>query len=112
MADFDLMDFEESLKIVDVTPLHIEKVISVWGSESQTGEWEGGILMKMKTGKYAYLLGWCNTQEGGYQDGAEIEYFDSEPDYKSFQPKESWVHGPSPSLWDDQPGDFNEWLTQ
>ncbi len=112
MADFDLMDFEESLRIVNVPPPTIEEVISFWGSETQSGEWEGGIVMKMKSGKFAYLLGWCETKEGGYEDGAEIQYFDAIPDYKSFSPKERWVQGPRPGLWDEQPGTFNEWLAQ
>ena len=95
-------DFSESMDRATITPDKIDSVIAAWGESTEGyGEWSGGFVMKLKDGTYAYLTGWCDTTGWGCQDGADITYYDTLPDYATFKKE-----------WDIDPIDINKWLSE
>lgn len=103
-------DFSESMDRATITPDKIDSVIAAWGESTEGyGEWSGGFVMKLKDSTYAYLTGWCDTTGWGCQDGAEITYYDTLPDYATFKKssyKDELIE------WDLHPIDINKWLSE
>ncbi len=103
-------DFSESMDRATITPDKIESIIAAWGTnDGGYAEWSGGFVMKLKDGRYAYLTGWCDTTGWGCQDGAEITYYESCPDYRMFKEKD---YREGLIAWDESPADLNKWLAE
>jgi len=95
---YSLYDFTESLDRQGIKADQVEVVIGAHGTDE--GGWEGGFVMKMRDGGYAYLSGWCDYTGWGCQDGAEIRYADTLPEL-----------GLSPDLkLQPYPIDLNNWI--
>lgn len=102
---YTLYDYTESLVRVSVNTEDVESVVRAWGESIEGyGEWSGGFLLKLKSGQYAYVRGWCDTTGWGCQDGAEIDHFDSEPASEMLIALDNKPHD-----WDEQPTDLNKW---
>ena len=52
-------DFSESIGVTGFDASTIKKVLKAWG-HSPGGEWEGGFLLELVDGTYAYIGGWCD----------------------------------------------------
>lgn len=95
---YSLFDFTESLQRANIPAEHIEVVIGAHGTDEDG--WEGGFVMKMRGGGYAYLAGWCDIFGWGSQDGADIIHADTLPEL-----------GLSPDLkLQPYPIDLNNWI--
>lgn len=102
MSHYTDYDFAESLRSVGLEPGTVKNVIAAWGENGDYSEWTGGFLFQlMADGRFAYLSGWCDTTGWGCQDGAEIEYFDTEPIPEELELGKNW---------DKFPPDLNNWL--
>lgn len=89
-------DFSESLEHVGIEESNVARVIAAWGDSPEGyGSWEGGFLMLLENGRYAYLTGWCDTTGWGCQDGADITYFDSAPSLADISEDVDWDIDPS-----------------
>lgn len=107
MGTYTRYDFSESMDRVTITPDKIRSVVAAWGESTEGyGEWSGGFVMALKDGRFAYLTGWCDTTGWGCQDGAEITYYDSLPDYATFTKS----YQDDSIQWDVNPRDLNKWL--
>lgn len=114
MSEYTRYDFSESMDRATITPDKIDSVIAAWGlSPNGYGSWEGGFLMKLKDGHYAYLTGWCDTTGWGCQDGANLEEFETLPDWKAWT-REDWCPEKRVCVldWDEAPADLNKWLAE
>jgi len=122
MSSYAVYDFSESLDRAGISETDIESVIAAWGySAGSYAEWEGGFIMRMKDGRYAYLWGWCDTSGWGCQDGADVKYYDEQPPIEiqrgvpqhmggyieqlSGQDSPAWSQD-----WDLDPVDLNKYL--
>lgn len=120
-------DFTESLQRVTLERAEIKRVVAAWGhgtgmgkdaghfrwAEHSASDWEGGFLMQLADGRYAYLTGWCDYTGWGCQDGARVTFYDSLPALDSLPPHSEWSsQPPAPNDWDDEPADLNRWLTE
>jgi hypothetical protein len=82
---FTTYDFDETLKGCGVERTDIKRVIAAHGvtesgcCDNCGGEWSGGFLMELRSGKFVYLSGWCDYTGWGCQDGTEKQEFDTEP---------------------------------
>lgn len=82
---FSTYDFDETLKGCSVERTDIKRVVAAYGvteagcCDDCGGEWSGGFLLEMKTGKFLFLSGWCDYTGWGCQDGTEKQEFDTEP---------------------------------
>jgi hypothetical protein len=100
MSEYALYDFTESLNQVDLGASVLE-VIKAWGRSPEGHcSWEGGFVLRLADGRYAYLTGWCDTTGWGCQDGTDLVFSDT-------------VEGlglPSDVEWDVYPADLNLWI--
>ena len=118
-------DFSESLDRAGIAPADVSTVVAAWGkgggmgedaghyrwSEDGATEWNGGFLMRMKDGRFAYLTGWCDYTGWGCQDGASVTHLDAEPALDNLTPADKWApQPPAPDEWDREPADLNLWL--
>lgn len=123
-------DFTESLQRVLVKSSDVDAVVAAWGkgdgmgedaghfkwSEDGATEWRGGFLLRLNTGHYAYLTGWCDFTGWGCQDGAYVYHFDHEPSVDEMRAASKndddydGGHEPDASEWDREPADLNRWL--
>lgn len=97
----------------------VEKVIAAWGNGGPS-EWEGGFLVQLKDGRYAYVWGWNDYTGWGCQDGALVEFYDEKPDLiiKRGQPMHLGAYiasmggneGAWDYKWDEDPIDLNRFL--
>lgn len=91
---FSTSDFDETLKGTNIERTDIQRVVAAYGVTEEAccndcgGEWSGGFLLEMKTGKFAYVHGWCDYTGWGCQDGTGREDFDSLPDLQTLQATE------------------------
>jgi hypothetical protein len=97
---FTVYDFDQSLDRVSMNPETISAVLAAWGENGWSSDWEGGFLMLLKDGRFAYLSGWCDETGWGCQDGATVDYFTEWPDLQKLH------EGP----WDEHPTDLNRFL--
>jgi hypothetical protein len=115
-------DFTESLQRVAINKADIASVIAAWGkgdsdaghyrwSEDGATDWSGGFLMRLHDGRFAYLTGWCDYTGWGCQDGAELHYYDAQPELSALATVTEYPNGPAPEEWDIEPADLNRWLT-
>lgn len=101
-------DFTESLDRAGIERKSVKRVIAAWGDSPEGyGSWEGGFLMEMADGRYAYLTGWCDASGWGCQDGARVFDFDEIPANRALLP-DVWGDGQlGPREWDEEPADLN-----
>ena len=104
-------DFTESLDRVGIALSSVVSVLAAWGrSRESCGDWEGGFLVHLADGRFAYLSGWCDTSGWGCQDAAEVMFFQGQPDL-AMLPAVADVTPPSTvDDWDVQPADLNRSL--
>lgn len=77
---YDLYDFTESLERAGLPVLAVERCSLAFGrSPEGYASWEGGFVLLLRTGEWAFLHGWCDTTGWGCQDGAALDRFDHEP---------------------------------
>jgi hypothetical protein len=98
---YALYDYTETLNVCGVDPHNVKRVIASWGEQGDYAEWSGGFLLEMKDGRFAYASGWCDTTGWGCQDGANVTYFESEPERESLEDRVK--------DWDEEPSDLNRW---
>ena len=88
---FSMYDFQETLNGCGVDRTDVKRVAAAYGVTEEGccndcgGEWSGGFLMEMKSGKFLFLSGWCDYTGWGCQDGTEKQEFDTEPALKSLE---------------------------
>jgi hypothetical protein len=94
---FAIYDFDETLKGTAIDRADISRVIAAYGVTEAAccddcgGEWSGGFLLEMKSGKYVFVHGWCDYTGWGCQDGTGREDFDTVPELKQLHDKlEDW----------------------
>jgi hypothetical protein len=120
-------DFSESLDRTGISPSEVEAVVAAWGqgnegsgskwSEDGGGtEWSGGFLLRLKTGEYVYVTGWCDYTGWGCQDGVEVYRFTVRPTWDEMMAavkasNNYAVDAPPESEWDVEPADLNRWLS-
>lgn len=117
---YDLSDFVETVEIAaereGFDPKNIQRCVAAWGEQGSYAEWEGGFLLELRDGRYAYLSGWCDTTGWGCQDGVEVRYFPNEISLDGVRAaemssKEEWETFPPLSAgWTIDPADCNRWL--
>lgn len=86
---YDLYDFTETIRLMDIEPESIERVMFAWGhSPEGYGSWEGGFVMHLHDSldhpvgaTHIYAFGWCDTTGWGCQDGAACAYYDHVPTF-------------------------------
>lgn len=117
-------DFSESIHRVSIAPTDIDCVLSAWGKGDGMGEdaghykwsqdgasdWSGGFLMRLRDGRFAYLTGWCDYTGWGCQDGAELHFFDAQPDVEAMRAASEFHGEPDATEWDLEPADLNRWV--
>ncbi len=104
---YSMYDFSESLDRVGISPGDIEAVTAAWGDQGALAEWTGGFVFRLKDGRWAYLSGWCDTTGWGCQDGADVKWFESEPDVAAIV-KSEWDK--TVPEWDRDPADLNRFI--
>jgi len=134
---YDLYDFTETIRLVDVDPESIESVTFAWGySPEGFGSWEGGFVLRLHDSldhpvgaKYIYVFGWCDTSGWGCQDGAGCAYFEISPSFtdcaRAWEEEFGFYQGediPEKQIFDRKtviienhdydPADLNLWLAQ
>ena len=93
---FSTYDFDETIKGCGVERTDIKRVIAAFGVTEAAccddcgGEWSGGFLMELKSGKFVYLTGWCDYTGWGCQDGTERKDFDAEPALADLDQGKEW----------------------
>lgn len=115
---YDLYDFTESLDRLNdhdhgLTSRAVESCEAAWGhSPEGVASWEGGFLLRLKDGRYAYLEGWCDTTGWGCQDGIGILLFDQRPKLNAIERhiEESSENLADAKDWDEEPVDLNRYL--
>jgi hypothetical protein len=118
---YAVYDFSESLDRVGIDRKSVARVVAAWGFSGDYGEWEGGFVMEMTDGRFAYVWGWCDTSGWGCQDGAEVEWSDALPELKIKRATpqhmsgyiEQLFGGRSPAWgeeWDENPADLNRYI--
>ncbi len=120
-------DFTESLQRVPLTVSDVDAVVAAWGRGNGMGEdaghfkwaddgaseWNGGFLLRLTSGLYAYLTGWCEYTGWGCNDGAYVYHFDHEPSVDEMREagsKDCGGNEPEVQEWDREPADLNRWL--
>ena len=86
-----------------IDPAKIVRVVAAWGSQGDCAEWHGGFLFEISDGRFAYVSGWCDTTGWGCQDGAEITYYDTQPERDRLEKSRSIE-------WDEEPADLNRYV--
>jgi hypothetical protein len=82
---FSVYDFDETLKGTSIERTEIKRVVAAYGvteagcCDDCGGEWSGGFLLELKSGKFAFVSGWCDYTGWGCQDGTGRVDFDCEP---------------------------------
>lgn len=103
MSEYTRYDFSESLDRVRFDASQVCQVVQAWGLCLEGyADWEGGFVMRLRDGRFAYLSGWCDTSGWGCQDGADLVYADS-------------LEGlglPTDVAWDLNPADLNLWIAK
>lgn len=112
---YTTFDFHETLfnsKIGgQVTPDAVTKVVAAWGhSPEGGGSWEGGFVLALNDGRFAYITGWCDYTGWGCQDGAKITYYDALPDWRAFHANDYSAEIIAADLWDEEPADLNRYV--
>lgn len=94
---FSTYDFVETLKGTSTEREDVKRVVAGFGvtdagcCDDCGGEWSGGFLLEMKSGKFVLLTGWCDYTGWGCQDGTERTEYDTEPDLKAIDiGKKEW----------------------
>jgi hypothetical protein len=120
VSEYASYDYQESLKASNIDPTDVERVIAAWGLHGDYSEWEGGFILAMKDGRFAYVWGWCDTTGWGCQDGGGVKWFDTEPDRTILRGTPQHMGGYLEALsgeepkankadWDEAPADLNRW---
>lgn len=111
---FALYDFTESLARAGLDNAGIAAVEAAWGGSPEGyGSWEGGFFLRMTSGRWAYLTGWCDTTGWGCQDGVDVTWFDERPDLatlKSFEGSDDYPWDEPATGWELDPADLNRFL--
>jgi hypothetical protein len=108
---FSIYDFQETLKGESIERTDIKKIIEAYGVTEPAccddcgGEWAGGFLLHMKSGKYIFVTGWCDYTGWGCQDGTQKTEFDTKPKLKDL----SNGYG-STKEWETVLPDLNHWV--
>jgi hypothetical protein len=103
---YTIYDLDASLERAGIERDAIKQVIAAWGISGDYSEWDGGFLMELKDGRFAYLTGWCDTTGWGCQDGVDVTYYQSLPDQSTLKQSE-W----KPSTeWDSVPTDLDRYV--
>ena len=55
----ELSDFQECIAGADI-PSQPKGVVKAWGEQGGGNEWEGGFVVELMNGQYAYIAGWCD----------------------------------------------------
>ena len=121
MSSYTTDDFECSLDRAGIAAADVKRVIAAWGLSGGYAEWEGGFVMEMADGRFAYVWGWCDTSGWGCQDGAQVEWSEVAPDLTIKRGTPQHMGGYIESLfgvtseawnqpWDEDPTDLNRWL--
>lgn len=83
---FSNYDFQETMNGQGIEREDVKRVVAAFGVTAATaccddcgGEWSGGFLIEMKSGKFVYLTGWCDYTGWGCQDGTTKAEFDTKP---------------------------------
>lgn len=122
---YSVEDFVATIKRVEIERGDIEKVIGSWGhtngkSKKESGsELQFGAVLKLKSGRYAYVEGSNDYTGWGCQDSASLHTYDwlsapyeKEPEIqlllKSFLENE--YSGIDQIEWEKQPEDLNRWV--
>lgn len=82
---FSVYDFDETIKGCSIERSDIARVVAAWGEEGMCAEWSGGFLLELKSGKFVYVSGWCDTTGWGCQDGTDREDFDALPELSALK---------------------------
>ncbi len=106
MGEYSRYDLSESIGVCNrdrdggsaLDANTVKAVLKAWG-ESPDGEWEGGFLLELTSGGYAYIEGWCDYTGWGCQDGGTLQYADNIKDLNLGKHK-----------WDELPADLNLWV--
>lgn len=83
---FSTYDFKETLNGVGIDRSEVKKVVAAYGVTEESccddcgGEWSGGFLLLLRSGKYVFMTGWCDYTGWGCQDGTERHDYDVKPD--------------------------------
>jgi hypothetical protein len=110
MSMYTRYDYEESLDRVDIQPDSVDKVLAAWGeSPMEWASWQGGFLLRLKDGRYAYVSGWCDRSGWGCQDYVSILYFSEQPSIETLPYSKDNDEFPPGELWDLEPADLNLW---
>lgn len=126
MSQYAIADFAESIDRVGLRSEPV-RVVAAWGEATGMGgyddddryygqtEWTGGFVVLLADGGFAYLTGWNDYSGWGCQDGANVAYFDAEPDLATLtqtaDPDDDWRNQPvEAGFWDRDPADLNLWL--
>jgi hypothetical protein len=119
MAEYTIYDYTETLSRVGIDEHTVGRVLAAWGQQGVYAEWEGGFLLHLKDGQFAYIWGWCDTTGWGCQDGAEVEYYDTPPALEIKRGTPQHLGGYLEALsgdtskweqeWDLDPADLNKW---
>jgi hypothetical protein len=87
-------DFSESLQRTAITKGDVARVIAAWGkgdgqgvdaghyrhSEEGVTDWNGGFLMQLRDGRFAYLTGWCDAYHRAERAVSYSPFVSSEPE--------------------------------
>ena len=113
MSEYTTSDFHETLFNSaiggQIDPSAIDRVLGALGhSPEGGGSWEGGFLLALKDGRFAYITGWCDYTGWGCRDGASVTHYDAIPDRAQF--KQSEYSDTPAGPWDDEPADLNRYV--
>ncbi len=101
---YAVYDFSETLKGVGIERDSVKRVAAAWGESGTCAEWDGGFLIELNDGRWAYVSGWCDTTGWGCQDGTDVKWFDAEPKLHDLNTKAE------PAEWENDPADCNRYV--
>lgn len=91
MSEYTSYDFSESVAQAEGFAMQdIQNAVAAWGRNGDYAEWDGGFLLALKDGRFAYIEGWCDTTGWGCQDGVETTIFDAKPALSDIAKDRDW----------------------
>lgn len=102
MSEYTSYDFEETLAQAEgFSRSDVASALGAWGRNGDYAEWDGGFLLALKDGRFAYVSGWCDTTGWGCQDGVETAIYDTLPVMADLADED----------WEENPIDLNRFLS-